>query len=156
MILLKKICVLFLLVLLSTTLSCSKKTLPSSEVNYLSENEGTMTMRAMGIGSNQNEAIDEAEKNTFKVLLFRGLPESKQKMALISSNESEEIEKHKLYFEKFYNQKRYKTFIMSSIAVSDFAKQKGGLKSLSVDIKINLVALRKDLEQNNIIRKFGF
>lgn len=45
---------------------------------------------------------------------------------------------------------------MSSIAVSDFAKQNGGIKSLTLDIKVNLVALRKDLEQNNIIRKFGF
>lgn len=153
---LRKLCVLAILISLSITSSCSKKILPTSEVNFLSGNDGTITMRAVGNGANQQEASSEAEKNAINVLLFRGLPESEQKIALIGTNESEEIEKHKQYFEKFYAQKRYKTFIMSSIPVSDFAKQNGGIKSLTLDIKVNLVALRKDLEQNNIIRKFGF
>ena len=153
---LKKISVLVVLLLLSITYSCSKKILPTSEVNYLSGNDGTITMRAIGNGTNQQKAISEAEKNAINVLFFRGLPESEQKIALIGTNESEEIKKHEQYFEKFYMQKRYKTFIMSSIPASDFAKQNGGTKSLSVDVKVNLVALRKDLEENNIIRKFGF
>lgn len=156
MIPLKRTSSLVILVLLSVTYSCSKKTFPTSEVNYLSGNDGTITMRAIGNGTNQQEAINEAEKNAINVLFFRGLPESEQKIALIGTNESEEIENHKQYFEKFYVQKRYKTFIMSSIPVSEFAKQNGDIKSLTLDIKVNLVALRKDLEQNNIIRKFGF
>jgi len=152
----KKISVLLFVVLMITTVSCSKKTLPTSEVNFLSGNDGTITMRAMGSGQKQEDAINDAEKNAFNVILFRGLPQSEQKIALIGTNESEEIEKNKQYFEKFYTQMRYKTFVMSSIPVSNFKKQNGGLKRLAIDIKINLVALRKDLEQNNIIRKFGF
>jgi hypothetical protein len=136
--------------------SCSYKTLPTSEVNYLSGKDGTITMRAIGIGVNNEDAIYDAEKNAFDVLLFRGLPESEQKVALIGTNEAEEKNKHKDYFNKFYIEKRYKTFVMSSIPTSDLIKHKGGKKSIAVDIKINLVALRKDLEQNNIIRKFGF
>jgi hypothetical protein len=153
---LKKLSALFILISLLITSSCSKKTLPTSEVNFLSGNDGTITMRAIGIGANQQDASSEAEKNAINVLFFRGLPESEQKVALIGTNESEELEKHKQYFEKFYTQKRYKTFIMSSIPISEFAKQNGGIKSLTLDVKVNLVALRKDLEQNNIIRKFGF
>ncbi|MDX6188396.1 hypothetical protein SGQ83_03465 [Flavobacterium sp. Fl-318] len=152
----KRIGVLVLLILISFTYSCSQKILPTSEVNYVSGNAGTITMRTIGNGSNEMEAISEAEKNAINVLLFRGLPESEQKSALVGTHESEEIEKHKTYFEKFYTQKRYKTFFMSSIPVSDFAKQKGGAKSLTLDVKVNLAALRTDLEQNNIIRKFGF
>jgi hypothetical protein len=153
---LKKISLLVILMLLSVTYSCSNKTLPTSAVNYVSGNNGTITMRTIGNGTNQQEAISEAEKNAINVLFFRGLPESEQKVALIGTNESEEMEKHKLYFEKFYTQKRYKTFIMSSVPVSDFARQNGGEKSLALDVKVNLIALRTDLEQNNIIRKFGF
>jgi hypothetical protein len=89
-------------------------------------------------------------------LLFRGLPESEQKIALIGTNESNEKEKHKDYFNNFYIDKRYKTFMMSSIPTSNLTRHKGGKKSISVDVKINLVSLRKDLEENNIIRKFGF
>ncbi len=156
MISLKKGSVCAILILLSTTYSCSKKTIPSAEVNYVSGNEGTIIMRSIGVGSNQMEAIADAEKSAINVILFRGLPESVQKIALIGTSESEEMDKHKGYFEKFYNQKRYKTFIMSSIPVSDLIKQNGGQKSIAADVKVNLVSLRKDLEQNNIIRKFGF
>ena len=91
---LRKLCVLAILISLSITSSCSKKILPTSEVNFLSGNDGTITMRAIGNGANQQEASSEAEKNAINVLLFRGLPESEQKIALIGTNESEEIEKH--------------------------------------------------------------
>jgi hypothetical protein len=130
--------------------------MPSSEVNYISGKEGTIIMRAIGIGINEEDAIIDAEINAFNVLLFRGLPESEQKIALIGTNESNEKEKHKDYFNNFYIDKRYKTFMMSSIPTSNLTRHKGGKKSISVDVKINLVSLRKDLEENNIIRKFGF
>jgi hypothetical protein len=156
MISLKKGSVCAILIILSTTYSCSKKTIPSAEVNYVSGTEGTIIMRSIGVGSNQMEAIADAEKSAINVILFRGLPESIQKTALIGTSESEEMDKHKDYFEKFYSQKRYRTFIMFSIPVSNLIKQNGGQKSIAADVKVNLVALRKDLEQNNIIRKFGF
>lgn len=130
--------------------------MPTAEVNYLSGKDGTITVRAIGIGLNSEDAIYDAQKNTINIILFRGLPESEQKVALIGTNEAEEKIKHKDYFNKFYSEMRYKTFIMSSITTSDLIKHKGGKKSIATDIKINLVALRKDLEHNNIIRKFGF
>jgi len=138
------------------TSSCSMKTMPSSEVNYISGKEGTITMRAIGFGTNQEDAIIDAEINSFNVILFRGLPESEQKIALIGTNESNEKERHKDYFNKFFTDKRYKTFMMSSIPTSTLTRHKGGKKSIAVDVKINLLSLRKDLEENNIIRKFGY
>lgn len=155
MILIKKISVFVVLVMVLTT-NCGRKTFATSEVNYVSGNEGTIVMRSIGVGANQQEAITIAEKRAINVILFRGLPESTQKTALIGTNESQEISKQKDYFDRFYNQLRYKTFIMSSIPVSDLQRQNGGGKSLAVDVKVNLVALRKDLEQSNVIRKFGF
>jgi hypothetical protein len=145
-----------LIIFMTVANSCSYKTMPTAEVNYLTGKDGTITMRAIGIGVNSEDAIYDAEKNAINVILFRGLPESEQKVALVGTNEAEEKNKHKDYFNKFYSEKRYKTFIMSSIPTSDLIKHKGGKKSIATDIKINLVALRKDLEQNNIIRKFGF
>lgn len=146
---------LVVLIVLLITNGCSQRTIPTVEVNYLSGKEGTITMRVIGIGSNQEDAIVDAEENAFNVIFFRGLPESEQKNALIGTNETEEKEKNKDYFNKFYKGERYKTFIMSSIPTS-LNKHKGGKKSIAIDVKINLIALRKDLEQNNIIRQFGF
>jgi hypothetical protein len=153
---LKKQSALVFIVLLLLSFGCNRKIIPTAEVNFLTGNDGTITMRAIGIGSNQEDAIIDAEKNAFNVIFFRGLPESEQKIALIGTNETEEKEKYKDYFDKFYKEKRYKTFVMSSIPTSDLIKYKGGKKSISIDVKINLVALRKDLEQFNIIRKFGY
>jgi hypothetical protein len=152
----KKLSSLLFAILVVSSVGCSKKTLPTSEVNFLSGNSGTITMRAIGNGQKEQDGISDAERNAFNVILFRGLPESEQKTALVGTNEAEELAKNKSYFDKFYSQMRYKTFVMSSIPVSSLSKQNGISKSLAVDIKINLVALRKDLEQNNIIRKFGF
>ena len=44
---------------------------------------------------------------------------------------------------------------MSSTLSENSIKSKDGVYS-SIDLKINYNSLRKDLEQNNIIRKFGF
>ena len=44
---------------------------------------------------------------------------------------------------------------MSSTESSNLIDLKTG-KKIFVDVKINFNSLRKDLEQNNIIRKFGF
>lgn len=137
--------------------SCSPKMSPSSaKVNYVYSSDGAITLNAIGVGKNKEKAITDAEINAFEVLLFRGVPESKQKIALVGTNEIEGKQKHQTYFDKFYKGLRYKTFLMSSIPTTNASKISGGLKSIAVDIKINVSALRKDLEQNNIIRKFGY
>lgn len=149
--------ILFSLFAIIFLFSCSNKSIPSSaKVNYLTSRDGTITMRAIGTGENQQAAITDAEKNAFEVLFFRGLPESEQKIALIGTNEIEEKQKHQTYFDKFYKDQRYKTFLMSSIPTANATNIKGGSKSIAVDVKINVTALRKDLEQNNVIRKFGY
>lgn len=147
----------FVLATVILNCSCSSyKTLPTAEVNYISGDESTITMRSIGFGPNEEDAIFNAEINSFDVVLFRGLPKSAQKIALIGTNESVYKEKYKDYFNSFYSNKRFKTFLMSSIPSSALTKYKGGQISIAVDVKINLVSLRIDLEENNIIRKFGF
>jgi hypothetical protein len=90
------------------------------------------------------------------VILFRGVPESKQKMALVSSNESMEMLENSPYFTEFYNGKRYKSFIVSSHPTGGFTKLKGKQLQTTADVKVNIVNLRRDLEQSGVIRKFGF
>jgi hypothetical protein len=152
----KAIYALFFLITLGFLSSCSRKSFQSAEVNFISGNEGTITMRSIGIGTYQEDAIIDAEKNALNVLLFRGLPKSNQKIALIGTNESEEKLKHKDYFYKLFDNQRYKTFIMSSIPITDLIRHKGGKKTITIDVQINLISLRKDLEQNNLIRSFGY
>jgi hypothetical protein len=136
--------------------SCSPKVQSNSaEVNFLyREALGTIAMKSMGYGQNQNEAIADAQKNAFSVILFRGLPGTELNIPLIE-NENDAKSRYSDYFEKFFNENRYKTFMMSSTVSSNLIKLKG-IKKISVDVKINYNSLRKDLEQNRLVRKFGY
>lgn len=129
---------------------------PSAEANYLSGDEQTVTVRSVGLGNNEEKAIVNAEQKVFDVLFFRGLPESKQKLPMVGSDEKNEKSKHKDYFDKFYDGKRHKTFVMSSIPVSKATGIKSGQKQIAVDVKINLWSLRNDLETFGVVRKFGY
>ena len=127
----------------------------SAEVKYLSKDEsGTITVESGGIGKNENEAIAEAQKRAFNILLFKGLPGTELNVPLID-NEYEATSKHRDYFQNFFEHNYYSTFMMESSVVSS-SKIKGGGAMALIDLKINYNSLRKDLEQNNIIRKFGF
>ncbi len=140
--------------LISILLPCCKTTYPSAEVNFLSGDEQTVTVRSIGLGNDEEKAIINAEQKVFDVLFFRGLPGSTQKIPLIGSNEQEEKAKHKKYVDGFYDGKRHKTFVMSSIPVSRIVIVKGGQKMFTLVVKVNLSALRRDLETFNVIRKF--
>jgi len=136
--------------------SCSPKLQPySGEVNFLyKEAQGTIAVKSTGYGKNQTDAVMDAQKNAFKVLLFKGIPGTELNVPLIE-NENDAKSKHADYFKKFFDEGNYKTFMMSSTESSNLIKMKG-TKKIAVDVKINYNSLRKDLEQNQLIRKFGF
>ena len=131
--------------------SCSPKLQPySAEVNFLyKEATGTIAVKSTGFGKNQTDAVSDAQQNAFK-----GLPGTELNVPLIE-NENDAKSKHSDYFKKFFEQGNYKTFMMSSTESSNLIKMKG-TKKITVDVKINYNSLRKDLEQNQLIRKFGF
>lgn len=79
-------------------------------------------------------------------LLFRGFPESNQTYPLISTAEDEIQKQYPAYFKDFFQKQRYKTFVTVA------SKNEDG----SYRIVLNTKALKSDLEQNSIIRKFGY
>lgn len=137
--------------------SCSPKIMPtySGEVNFLyKEAQGTIAVKSTGYGKNQAAAVSDAQINAFKVILFKGIPGTELNAPLIE-NENEAKLKNSAYFKIFFDESKYKTFMMSSTESSNLIRVNNE-KKIVVDVKINYNSLRKDLEQNNIIRKFGF
>lgn len=127
----------------------------SGEVNFLrKEAQGTIVVNSTGYGKSKNEAVKDAQINAFKVILFRGLPGTELNIPLVE-NENESKTKYSSYFKKLFDEGFYKTFMMSSTESSNLIKIKG-TKKITIDIKINYNSLRKDLEQNQINRKFGY
>jgi hypothetical protein len=145
----------FLFVITLGLQSCSPKLQPySAEVNFIyKEATGTIAVKSTGYGNNQTDAVSDAQKNAFKVILFKGLPGTELNIPLIE-NENEAKLKHSDYFKEFFDDYNYKTFMMSSTESSNLIKMKG-LNKITVDVKINYNSLRKDLEQHKLIRKFG-
>ena len=127
----------------------------SAEVNFLYKDaQGTIAVKSTGYGKNQNDAVSDAQKNAFNVLLFKGIPGTELNVPLVE-NENDAKSKHADYFKRFFEAGNYKTFMMSSTESSNLIKMKG-TKKITVDVKINYNSLRKDLEQNQLIRKFGY
>ena len=150
--------ILFLILAIGLISGC-KSTAPmlkTAEAKYVSASSGTITMNSIGFGNNQSDAKTDAEKNAVDVLLFRGLPGSPQATPLISISESEAKTKYSDYFTSFYKNERYKTFITSSRPTSALQKNGKGKNSMYCDITVNLNSLRLDLEQQQVIRKFGY
>ena len=136
--------------------ACAKKNIPySAEVNFLyKEAQGTIAVKSTGYGKNKKEAVEDAQRNAFRVLLFKGIPGTELNIPLVP-NETEARFKHPEYFKILLDRGGYKSFTMSSDETSALIKAYG-TKKINVDIKINYNSLRKDLEQNQVIRKFGY
>jgi hypothetical protein len=127
------------------------------KVNYISDGAGTISLRIIAYGKKSKDAIVNAEKTAIQTLLFRGIPGSNQvENPMISTNEVETQKKYADYFRNLFDKERCRSFIMSNIPVSEFAKDATKKKCITVDVKVNLKALQSDLEYNGIVRKFGF
>lgn len=145
---------LILLIILSTACGGNKHAgFDSARVNYVSNDRlESLTVRSLDMGENHEEAIFNAKKLAFQNLFFRGISNSPFNKPLIGINEQTEYKKHKSYLNSFYA-KRMGTFITNSS--ESVSKVKGGRRLARIDMTINMKALQKDLEEHQVIKKFG-
>lgn len=108
-----------------------------SNIQLISYDESSITVDA---------DATQPEYGAIYHLLFRGLPNSNQTVPIISTSEEQTKQQFPTYFKNFIDNKRYQTFITSSTKNSNGSRR----------IVINTKALKQDLEQNSIIRKFGY
>jgi hypothetical protein len=152
----KSILKIFILLTVIGFQSCGPKLPPySAEVEFIAkDSQGTILVKSVGFGKNQYEAVVDAQINAFKTILFQGIPGTELNIPLVN-NESEATAMNKDYFKKFFNELYFKKHLMSSVEASNLIPVQGG-KKITVNVKINYNSLRKDLENNQLIRKFGF
>lgn len=121
---------------ITSLLSCNSRN-HASDIQVFDSNDSSMTL---------NITDQKPEYAAIYHLLFRGIPNSNQTTPLISTSEEATEKQFPEYFKKLFNENRYKTFVTSS------SKNGNG----SQRVVVNTRALRLDLEQNSIIRKFGY
>ena len=112
-------------------------------------------MRVIGYGKNVKTASVDAENNAIKTLLFAGAQDTSYRLPFISDNKETIETNNKTFFDNLYKND-YKNFIESSVIVTAFGKDAQKRKCITMDICVRAEHLRKYLENNGIIRKFGF
>jgi hypothetical protein len=144
--------------------SCSTRR--TSNPSAVAQQDGTITVVATGeawLGSERwawlgDKGKKNAEISAFRQLFFRGFPASQQTTPLIGYNEEAILNQHSTYFEQLFgkgSKGRYWSFVTQSEVVKENANGLFFKDRVTVNITINLRALRTDLEQNGVIRRFG-
>ncbi len=124
------------------------------QVNCIATNGETMTFRALGYGKNEKVASQNAELNVIKALMFEGIPNSQQNIPMVLETEDVAIDKYGKSLNKFFDSE-YKSEILRSVIVRKFGKDANKQKSITLDITVNVRALRNKLERIGVIKKFG-
>jgi hypothetical protein len=115
--------------------------------------KGLIIVESDGFGKKKQVAIEDAQYKAFETILFRGVPGTDLNVPLVE-NERDAKMKYKKYFDEL-KKSRFKNFITNTNVTSEFVKKTKGAKNISIQTEINYKALRLDLEQNQVIRKFG-
>ena len=137
--------------------SCSQKVYSPQVKNNSTTEEGTIRIQSTGLGNNLPEAYNNAVENAFSTLLYKGIPESIQATPMVP-DEMRAKEQYAKVLSCFKDKGCYTQFLTS--ASKDSKERVRGTALLNYEVKsdvtINIRALRTYLEQNNVIRKFGY
>lgn len=145
----KKISILFILM-------CGVFTMVKAQYHctVISATRSNVTLRCTGYGKNAKAALSSAERGAIETLLYVGAPRTPYSLPFIN-NKAEVEANNKQFFDTLY-ESSYKNFIESSVTVTAFGKDAEKRKCLTMDVNVRAEQLRSFLENNGIIRKFGF
>ena len=144
---------IFILSFLSVILGCLNLN-AQYQVNYIDTNGETMTFRVVGYGKNAKGATRNAELSVIKALMFEGIPNSQQHIPMVPETESVAMNKYGDELTPFF-EGQYQGEITRSVVVRQFGKDINKQKSITLDVTVNIRALRNKLERIGVIRKFG-
>jgi len=124
----------------------------TGEVKCIQYEKDIIKLESTSRASTMGEASSFAERNAIENLLFKGIPKSNAESPLIA-DEHESLRRNKRFYDVFIMQKEYEKFIMES-SISSEAGNPGQYR-VTQYIELDLKAMRKHLESNKVIRKFG-
>lgn len=126
----------------------------TSEVNVDSKiSSDSYVLLSNGEGTSVEDAINQAERNAFSVLLFSGIANSDLNYPLVE-NESESVKANESFYDNFFQKNDFRRFISAHSMVSN-SPSFGNRTQVKMRITVNLGSLKSYLVQNSITRKFG-
>ena len=121
----------------------------AQEVTYEGENNGVLMLSVSEFNVKKNVAIENAIKDSFYQILFRGIPGSREYERPLLGTDENVMKNNAEYFDDMLNGGRIYTFVNYS-ALSYYKR-----KEAVVKVSFNVQALQADLEKHNIYRRFG-
>ncbi|NBA85015.1 hypothetical protein GVN16_04550 [Emticicia sp. CRIBPO] len=121
-------------------------------VNYLTYTKSELTVTSEHAAENVGKAISYAEINALENILFRGIPGSPSEAPLIS-DEIEAVKNHKQILNTFIFETGCKEYVTKSETIS--RERQGTLTFVKQKVTFDLNGIRKFLEKNNIVKRFG-
>jgi hypothetical protein len=144
------------LVLIAAAAACKRTPIPSGEVSFVStSNQGDLIkIAAIGYGSKEHDIIADAERRAIETLLFVGLTGSSVQSPMVTDPNARETQKE--YLKQLLDEKGYRRYVSAPGVANNIGKDKRtGKKSALVNLEVNVLALRRELERQNLTRKFG-
>ena len=121
----------------------------AQEVTYEGENNGVLMLSVSEFNVKKNVAVDNAIKDAFYQILFRGIPGSREYQRPLLGTDEKVMNANIEYFDNMINGGRIYTFVNYS-ALCYYRR-----KEAVVKVSLNVQALQADLEKHNIYRRFG-
>lgn len=151
---------LCLALLLAAFAACKTYRETPAAVQYQSSPApGTVNVKASGFGKDPLDIEQDARRKAFETILFRGLPASDftaLRLPMIE-NEGQARKEHASFFKSFFDEDGSNKFVTSINRLDDKpVKTTDGRKTMAYSLTINYEALRRNLEQGGVLRKFGY
>jgi hypothetical protein len=115
---------------------------------------GTLSVIASGYGDLKFVSVKNGIQNAFRNILLNGIPRSNQSTPLLGQNAESTYKANKRFLDNLIENET-DAFVLEQ-KNSKFEFFKINTPSSEVQLLINLAALRSHLEQNGVIREFGF
>lgn len=115
---------------------------------------GVLALESTGIAKKKEQAKRQAVKNAMEAVLFEGIPNSSVKRPLI--NDPSARQKHREYFDRFFSDGgKYLQFAQTYSINPRETTMVGRYYNVVLRMDVNYRSLQKELENANIIQKFG-
>jgi hypothetical protein len=127
-----------------------------SEIKVIKEEttSNKLTVEVIGYGFLHLTAEKEAMQDLFKSIFFRGIPGPYSLKPLIGTNEVEIMKFNQIYFNNFFEKKRFLSFVNEKECTK--LKRIGSRRKLKCLLSVDIQTLKDDLKTNKIISDYGF
>ena len=142
-----------LIILLINLQSCSRHLVPSQSISATSYSEYEITYFVVTSGKNRSDAMKNASMKVFENIFYIGTPGSINNLPMLDGSRNQT----QSFFLKFVDNEQYKPFV-TSITETSYSNTDNITKAVKLETKmvVNIECLRRNLEREGIIRKFGY